>query len=97
MNWTMVYTFSGLAVVVGLLVGFGTLSKIRGLFAFLVCLGLAMMALLVELGVYEILAFFLGQAIVMGSTYICLRILRPEKLTEIREQFSRGKTPSCHL
>jgi hypothetical protein len=73
------------------------LSKIRGLFALLVCLGLAVMALLIELGVYDILAFFLGQAIVMGPTYICLRILSPQRLTEIKDQFARGKGSSCHV
>ena len=80
MDWTMTLTFGGLSVIVGALVGLGTLSPIRGVFTFLVFLGLAMTMFLFEVGVNEVLSFFLGQLIVVGSTYLGLSILHPSSL-----------------
>jgi len=96
MDWTMTLTFGGLSVIAGVLVGLGTLSPIRGVFTFLVFLGISITMLLSELGVSEIQSFFLGQLIVMGSSYLCLSILRPELLAKIGEEFARDKVPSCH-
>ena len=96
MDWTMTLTFGGLSVIVGVLVGLGTLSPIRGVFTFLVFLGLTTTMLLTELGVNEIPSFFFGQLTVMGSTYLCLSILRPEVLAKVREEFARNKVSSCH-
>ena len=87
MDWTMVLTFSGLSIFSGVLVGLGTQSIIRGLFASLMFLGFAVTVLLVELGVDEILSFFLGQLIVVGSSYLYLRILHPEILTKVKKEY----------
>jgi hypothetical protein len=43
---------------------------------------------LIELGVDEILSFFLGQVIVVGSTYIYLRVVHPEILTKAKKEFT---------
>ena len=96
MDWNMILVFSGLSVITGIIAGFGTLFIIRGLFTFLLFIGLAITALLAELGVNEILSFFLGQAIIMGSTYIYLRILHPEILTRVKKEYTyNGPSHGC--
>jgi hypothetical protein len=72
MDWTMIMVFTGLSIFSGILVGLGTLSVVRGIFTSLIFLGFAMIMLLMELGVNEILSLFLGQVIVVGSTYVLL-------------------------
>ncbi len=96
MDWTMILVFLGLSIITGIMAGFGTLSVIRGLFIFLMFLGLAMTALLAELGINEILSFFLGQLIVMGSTYIYLRMLHPEILNRVKKEYTyNGPSHGC--
>jgi hypothetical protein len=72
MDWSMILVFSGLSIFSGILVGLGTLSVVRGISTSLIFLGFAMIMLLMELGVNEILSLFLGQVIVVGSTYVLL-------------------------
>lgn len=87
MDWTIILVFSGLSILSGILAGFGTLSIVRGIFTSLIFLGFAMTMLLMELGVNEILSFFLGQVIVVGSTYVYLRIVHPEILSEVKKEY----------
>ena len=87
MDWTMILTFSGLSLFSGVLAGLGTQSIIRGLFTSLMFLGFAVTMLLAELGVNEIVSFFLGQLIVVGSSYLYLRILHPEILTKVKKEY----------
>ena len=87
MDWTMILVFSGLSIFSGVLVGFGTLSVVRAIFTALIFLGFAMTMLLMELGVGEILSFFLGQIIVVGSTYIYLRVVHPEILDIVKKEY----------
>lgn len=87
MDWTMILVFSGLSIFSGMLAGLGTLSVVRGIFTSLIFLGFAMTMLLMELGVNEILSFFLGQIIVVGSTYIYLRIVHPEILQKVEKEY----------
>ena len=87
MDWSMILVFSGLSIFSGILVGLGTFSAVRGIFTSLIFLGFAMTMLLMELGVNEILSFFLGQVIVVGSTYIYLRIVHPEILHEVKKEY----------
>ncbi len=47
-----------------------------------------MTMLLIEVGVREILSFFLGQIIVLGSTYIYLRMLHPEILAKVKKEYT---------
>jgi hypothetical protein len=92
----MAWTFLGLAAIFGPLVGLGTRSFIRGFFMFLVFLGLALSALLIVVGVPEVASFFLGQIIVMAAAYGFLRIVRPDTLTSVRKEFSKGGGGACH-
>ncbi len=87
MDWTMILVFSGLSILSGVLVGFGTLSVVRAVFTALIFLGFAMTMLLMELGVGEILSFFLGQIIVVGSTYVYLRVVHPEILNVVKKEY----------
>ena len=96
MSGTMVWTFLGLAAIFGPLVGVGTQSFIRGFFMFLVFLGLALSALLTVVRVPEVASFLLGQIIVMGAAYSFLKIVRPESLTRIKQEFSKGGGSGCH-
>ena len=96
MSGTMVWTFLGLAAIFGPLVGVGTQSFIRGFFMFLVFLGLALSALLTVVRVPEVASFFLGQIIVMTVTYGFLKLVRPESLTRIKQEFSKGGGSGCH-
>ena len=96
MDWTMILVFSGLSIFSGILVGLGTLSVVRGIFTSLIFLGFAMTILLMELGVHEILSFFLGQIIVVGATYIYLRIMHPEILNELKKEYIyEGPSQGC--
>ena len=92
----MVWAFLGLAAIFGPLVGLGTRSFIRGLFMFLVFLGLALSALLTVVRVPEAASFFLGQIFVMAAAYGFLKIVRPESLTSIKKEFSKGGGGACH-
>ena len=95
MEWTMILVFLGLSIFLGILAGLGTLSVVRGIFTSLIFLGFAATMLLMELGVNEILSFFLGQIIVVGSTYIYLRIVHPEILKEVREEYIYDGPSHC--
>ena len=64
METSLISTFAGLSIVLGLLVGFGTLSVIRGIFTFLIFIGLALSQLLGAIGVMQYVAYFLGQIVV---------------------------------
>ncbi len=88
MDWTMILLFSGLSIFSGIIVLVGTHSIIRGIVVSLLFLGFAMTLFLIELGLNEILSLFLGQVIVVGSTYIYLRILHPEILTKAKKEFT---------
>jgi hypothetical protein len=96
MSGTMVWTFLGLAVIFGPLVGLGTRSFIRGLFMFLVFLGLVLSALLTVVKVPEVVSFFLGQIIVMAAACGFLKLVRPESLTRVKQEFSKDGGGSCH-
>ena len=95
METSLISVFAGLSIVFGLLVGFGTLSVIRGVFTFLMFMGLALSAFLNTVGVNMILAYFFGQIIVVGSTYIFLRSVYPETLVKVKQEFSQG-SGRCH-
>jgi hypothetical protein len=95
METSLISVFAGLSIVFGLLVGFGTLSVIRGVFTFLMFIGLALSAFLNTVGVNMILSYFFGQLIVMGSIFILLKNLYPEVIVKVKQelQHSSGK---CH-
>lgn len=95
METTLISDFIILSVVSGLLIGLGTMSLIRGLFTFLVFNGLALSQFLNLLGVNEILSYFYGQIIVMGSTYLFLNNLYPETLVKAGQEFSLN-SGKCH-
>jgi len=63
---------------------------------FLVFLGLALSALLTVVRVPEVASFFLGQIIVMAAAYGFLKLVRPESLTRIKQEFSKGGGGACH-
>jgi hypothetical protein len=96
MDLTTISAFAGLSIVIGLIVAFGTQSLIRGLFISLVFLGFTLTAFLIELGVDEVLSFFLGQAIIVGSTYIYLRRQRTGVLKKIGREFATSRSSGCH-
>jgi hypothetical protein len=95
METSLISVFAGLSIVFGLLVGFGTLSVIRGVFTFLMFTGLALSAFLDTVGVNWVFSYFFGQLIVVGSTYILLRNFYPETIVKVKREFllSSGK---CH-
>jgi hypothetical protein len=95
METSLISVFAGLSIIFGLLVGFGSLSVIRGVFTFLMFTGLALSAYLVTVGVNWVLSYFLGQLIVVGSTYILLRNFYPETLVKVKQEFSIG-SGRCH-
>jgi len=80
METSLISTFASLSIILGLLVGFGTLSVVRGIFAFLIFIGLTLSQLLGAVGVNEYVAYFLGQIIVMLPVYLTLRGAYPEAL-----------------
>jgi len=96
METSLISVFAGLSIVFGLLTGFGTLSVIRGVFTFLVFMGLALSAYLNTVGVNMVLSYFFGQIIVVGSTYILLRSLYPETLVKVKQEFSQQGSGKCH-
>lgn len=95
METSLISVFAGLSIVFGLLVGFGTLSIIRGVFTFLMFIGLALSAFLDSVGVNMVLSYFLGQLIVVGSIYILLRNFYPETLLKVKQEFSLS-SGKCH-
>lgn len=88
MDWTMILVFSGLSIFSGILVGLGARSIMRGIVVSLLFLGFAVTLFLIELGVHEILSFFLGQVIVVGLTYTYLRVVHPGILTKAKKEFT---------
>ena len=95
METSLISTFAGLSIVLGLLVGLGTMSVIRGVFTFLMFIGLALSAYLNIVGVHMVLSYFLGQLIVMGSAFILLRTLYPQTLPRVKLELQAGST-KCH-
>lgn len=95
METTLILDFVILSIVLGLLIGLGTMSVVRGLFTFLVFIGFALSQFFGLLGVNEILSYFYGQIIIMGSTYLFLKHLYPATLVKVRQELSMisGK---CH-
>jgi len=95
METSLISTFAGLSIVLGLLVGFGTLSVIRGVFTFLMFIGLALSAYLNTVGVNMILSYFIGQLIVMGSILLLLKNVYPEAIEKVKQEFQQG-SGRCH-
>jgi hypothetical protein len=95
METSLISTFAGLSIVLGFLVGLGTLSVVRGVFTFLMFIGLALSAYLNTVGVNMILSYFLGQLIIMGSTYILLRNVYPEVIVKVKQELQQG-SGKCH-
>ena len=95
METSLISTFAGLSIILGLLVGFGTLSVVRGIFTFLIFIGLTLSQLLGAVGVNEYVAYFLGQIIIMGSAYLTLRGGYPEALVKVKQEFQMD-SGKCH-
>jgi len=95
METSLISTFASLSIILGLLVGFGTLSVVRGIFTFLIFIGLALSQLLGTVGVNEYVAYFLGQIIVMLPVYLTLRGAYPEALVKVKQELQTGSA-KCH-
>ena len=95
METPLISTFASLSIILGPLVGLGTLSFIRGVFTFLMFIGLALSAYLDTVGFHMVLSYVLGQLIVMGSIYLLLRNIYPEVLVKVKQELSQG-TGKCH-
>jgi len=95
METSLISTFAGLSIILGLLVGFGTLSVIRGIFTFLIFIGLIFSQLLGAIGVNEYVAYFFGQIIVMLPVYLTLRGVYPDMLVKVKQEFQTG-SGRCH-
>lgn len=95
METSLITTFASLSVILGLFVGVGTLSVIRGIFTFLVFMGLALSSYLDTIGVHMVFSYFLGQLIVMGSIYVLLRNMYPEVLVKVKQELGQG-SGKCH-
>jgi hypothetical protein len=96
MDGAMLLAFAGLSIFSGIIVGLATRSIVRGTFTSLMFLGFAMTVFLTELGVNDIFSFFLGQLLVVGSTYIFLRMVRPEMLARIKKEYTyNGPSHGC--
>ena len=95
METSMISVFASLSIVLGILVGFGTLSVVRGVFTFLMFIGLTLSAILNTAGVNMILSYFLGQLIIMGTSYLLLRTMYPEALVKVRMELQTG-SGKCH-
>jgi hypothetical protein len=95
METSLISDFAILSIVMGLLIGLGTMSKIRGLFAFLIFMGLTLAQVLGVAGVNEILSYFLGQAIILGSTYLSLRAAHPETIVKVMQEL-KFRSSKCH-
>ena len=96
METSLISVFAGLSIFLGLLIGLGTLSVIRGIFTFLLFMGLVLAEFLGILGVNPFAAYFLGQILVMGSTYLILRLRFPETLNNVKNEFRFDAAGSCH-
>lgn len=95
METSLISVFASLSIVFGLLVGFGTLSVVRGVFTFLMFIGLTLSEILNTAGVNMIFSYFLGQLIIMGSTYLLLRTMYPQALVKVSKELQTG-TGKCH-
>jgi hypothetical protein len=95
METSLITVFAGLSIVLGLMVGFGTLSIVRGVFTFLMFVGLSLSAFLNSIGVNTILSYFLGQLIIMGTSYLLLKTLYPDALVKVKKEFQTAPG-SCH-
>jgi hypothetical protein len=95
METSLITVFAGLSIVLGLMVGFGTLSIVRGVFTFLMFTGLALSACLDSVGVNWVLSYFLGQLIIMGTSYLLLKTLYPDAMVKVKKEFQTGPG-SCH-
>jgi hypothetical protein len=95
METSLTSVFASLSIVLGLMVGFGTLSVVRGVFTFLMFIGLTLSAILNTAGVNMILSYFLGQLIIMGTSYLLLRTAYPEALVKVRNELQTGPS-KCH-
>lgn len=95
MESSLISVFAGLSIVFGLMVGFGTLSVVRGVFTFLMFIGLTLSAILSTAGVNMILSYFLGQLIIMGTTYLFLKMMYPQTLGKVIKDLRIG-TGKCH-
>jgi hypothetical protein len=95
MESSLISVFAGLSIVFGLMVGFGTLSVVRGVFTFLMFIGLALSAILSAAGVNMILSYFLGQLIIMGTSYLILKMMYPQTLAKVVKDLQIG-TGKCH-
>ena len=95
METSLASIFASLSIVLGLMVGFGTLSIVRGIFTFLIFIGLTLSALLNTAGINMILSYFLGQLIIMGTSYLLFRAIYPAALVKVRKEFQTGPG-SCH-
>lgn len=95
METSLISTFASLSIILGLLVGFGTLSLVRGIFTFLIFIGLTLSQLLGAVGVNEYAAYFLGQIIIMLPVYLILRGVYPEALVKVKKELQIG-SGKCH-
>lgn len=95
METSLTSVFAGLSIVLGLLVGFGTLSVVRGVFTFLMFIGLTLSAILNTAGVNMILSYFLGQLIIMGTSYLILKMMYPQTFEKVRKEL-QTMSGKCH-
>ena len=95
METSLISVFAELSIVLSLMVGFGTLSVVGGIFTFLMFIGLTLSAILNTAGVNMILSYFLGQLIIMGSSYLLLRTMYPQALVKVQKELQTG-TGKCH-
>jgi hypothetical protein len=95
METSLISVFASLSIVFGLLVGFGILSVVRGVFTFLMFIGLTLSEILNTAGVNMIFSYFLGQLIIMGSIYLLLRTMFPDALVKVRQELQTG-SGKCH-
>jgi hypothetical protein len=95
METSLTSVFASLSVVLGLMVGFGTLSVVRGILTFLMFMELTLSAILNTAGVNMILSYFLGQLIIMGTSYLLLRTMCPQTLVIVRKELQTG-SGKCH-
>lgn len=95
METSLISVFAGLSILLGLMVGFGTMSVVRGVFTFLMFIGLSLSAILNTAGINMILSYFLGQLIIMGTSYLFLRTMYPQALVKVRKELQTG-TGKCH-
>ena len=95
METSLISVFAGLSILLGLMVGFGTMSVVRGVFTFLMFIGLSLSAILNTAGINMILSYFLGQLIIMGTSYLFLRTMYPQALVKVRKELQTG-IGKCH-